>query len=250
MRKPTRPSLYHETPLDLILGTPAAVRILRVFSNETTPLTVPDLASLAGLSRAGAHRALSRLVQTGLVRDVGSGHAMIYRINEIHYFADMVEQIFRREQTFSAGLYHVARDLVTRTKENIVAIWLIESEQPRDSEPALRQRRGHRPVSKHIRGPRPFSDYLQGLDPVDEDDGIHRGLIIVVEGEDTDGVRRALKEEILLQSTYEPYNEVEVMTQTELRRFTAAYRDRWQVIMDNAFVLYGLFPRDYDELGE
>ena len=61
-------------PLNKLMGTQALVRLLRVLANEVDgPLTAPNAAEHAGLTIPGAHKALKRLVRSGLVVRVGGG---------------------------------------------------------------------------------------------------------------------------------------------------------------------------------
>ena len=63
-------------PLNQLLGTQAHVRLLRILANEVVgPITTSDAAARAGLTEAGARRALVRLAKTGFVRRVGGGVA-------------------------------------------------------------------------------------------------------------------------------------------------------------------------------
>ena len=77
-------SIQHDAlkySLDFIMGSEANVRLLRVLIHEVdSSLSATDAARLAGLTPAGARRALDRLLDSGLIERVGSGRAMQYRL--------------------------------------------------------------------------------------------------------------------------------------------------------------------------
>lgn len=99
MRPPTTQRSHLRYPLDLILGSPALVRLTRVLVHEVrTPLGVTDAARMAGLSPAGARKALENLEQAGIARRVGSGRAQKYGLAEASPFVGSLRQLFEREE--------------------------------------------------------------------------------------------------------------------------------------------------------
>lgn len=96
-------------PLDRILGSEAHVRLLRALLHETdVPLGVPDAAKLAGLTPAGARRALQRLEETGFVQRVGAGRTLQYGVRRREPIVTTLAQLFAQEEqrydTFVSGL--------------------------------------------------------------------------------------------------------------------------------------------------
>jgi len=103
-------------PLDYVLGSAAQVRLLRVLIHEIdAPLGVPDAARLAGLTSAGARKALERLEETGLVERVGGGRTQQYGLRERGGVAKLLGLLFAQEQQhhdqFIAGLRQALADL-------------------------------------------------------------------------------------------------------------------------------------------
>lgn len=86
-------------PLDSALGTEAQVRLLRVLlMHRSIPLSVSDSARLAGLTAAGARRALDKLRIAGFVNRVGSGHTPTYAIRDDAVGIRALAQAFEEEQ--------------------------------------------------------------------------------------------------------------------------------------------------------
>ena len=86
-------------PLDEILGSAARVRLVRVLVHEVEmPLGVADAARFAGLTPAGARKALGRLAESGLVERVGSGRAQKWGLNEDQALIQALRHLFAREQ--------------------------------------------------------------------------------------------------------------------------------------------------------
>lgn len=101
-------------PLDYALGSEAQVRLLRVLlMHASVPLSVSDSARLAGLTAAGARRALDRLRVAGFVRRVGSGHTPTYAIRDDAVGTRALAQAFEEEQTRYDRFLAALRDAVS-----------------------------------------------------------------------------------------------------------------------------------------
>lgn len=86
-------------PLDEVFGSAAHIRLIRVLIHDVeTPLGVADAARLAGLTPAGARKALERLEQAGLVERVGSGRAQKWDVKRDHALAQSLQRLFAQEQ--------------------------------------------------------------------------------------------------------------------------------------------------------
>lgn len=82
--------------LDQILGTLAAVRVLRVLSpgGEHAP---PRIARDTNVSRPAVREALIRLQKEGVVERVGDGRNVLYRISSNHPLAKRIVKLFKTE---------------------------------------------------------------------------------------------------------------------------------------------------------
>ena len=86
-------------PLDEILGSAARVRLVRVLVHEVEmPLGVADAARFAGLTPAGARKALGRLAESGLVERVGSGRAQKWGPKKGQTITQALRELFAQEQ--------------------------------------------------------------------------------------------------------------------------------------------------------
>lgn len=87
------------SPLNQLLGTEAHVRLLRVLANEVVgPITTAEAAARAGLTSAGARRALDRLSKTGFVQRVGGGRSQQFALREADPLSAQLAELFRRER--------------------------------------------------------------------------------------------------------------------------------------------------------
>ena len=134
MRSLSQPANPLYQPLDAILGTPAAIRILRVLSRRGGVLSPATIASRARINRAGAGRTLVRLAAIGIVEVVGQGRYVSYRLNTTHPFAEDLTTIFRREAERAEGLFDLIRLTCDRMRPPPMAVWLLDSGTPGELE--------------------------------------------------------------------------------------------------------------------
>lgn len=100
MRPPKKANRHFFHPLDQVLGTEAAVRILRMLALERGAWNPVEIADRCSLGRPGTARALSRLVRTGVVERVGTRRRLIrFRLSR-HPLALMLANLFDRERRF------------------------------------------------------------------------------------------------------------------------------------------------------
>lgn len=110
-------------PLDYALGSAAQVRLLRVLlMHASVPLSVSESARLAGLTAAGARRALDRLRVAGFVARVGSGHALTYAVRDDAVGMKALAQAFEEEQTRYDHFLATLRDSVSIPE--VTAAWI------------------------------------------------------------------------------------------------------------------------------
>lgn len=123
MRPPRVQRSKLEYPLDVVLGSAAHVRLMRVLVHEVgEPVSVTDAARMAGLSTTGARKALEALAGVGVVQRVGSGRAQKYGPTEDGPFASVLGQLFQREQQQYQELTSDLRDAVAMPE--VQSAWL------------------------------------------------------------------------------------------------------------------------------
>lgn len=101
-------------PLDDVFGSPGLVRLIRVLVYETvSPVGVADAARLAGLSLAGARKALVRLTDLGIAERVGTGRALKFASKKGNPFLQLLERLFEKEHEHYESLILSLRQILT-----------------------------------------------------------------------------------------------------------------------------------------
>ncbi|MCE5191766.1 MAG: hypothetical protein LLG08_08425 [Actinomycetia bacterium] len=100
-------------PLDVMLGSAAHVRLMRVVHHEVGgPVSVADAARMAGLSTTGARKALEVLAGLGVVKRVGTGRALKYGPTDDGFFSPALNRLFEQEQQQYEELLSSLREAV------------------------------------------------------------------------------------------------------------------------------------------
>lgn len=84
-------------PLNEVLRSEGAVRVLRTLSRHGGALAPQTIARQAGLSNPGVNRLLQALTETGLVLTVGEGRYPVYQVDMAHPLATPLEVLFAAE---------------------------------------------------------------------------------------------------------------------------------------------------------
>lgn len=110
-------------PLDDILGSPGVIRLLRVLFHEAVaPVGVTDAAEKAGLSLAGARRALVRLEGLGIAERIGTGRALKFGPIIDHPFSSLFCLLFEKEQEYYEDLIEELR--LVFTIPEVLSAWI------------------------------------------------------------------------------------------------------------------------------
>ena len=95
-----------EYPLDVVLGTRAGVRVLRVLWGELQLCWPARIARRAGLSRTSVHTALARLLDCRMVEQFAawdSTRTFAYRLNRQNPLVQQLERLFTLEASIYGG---------------------------------------------------------------------------------------------------------------------------------------------------
>lgn len=112
-------------PLDDILGSPALVRLIRVLVYEVAgPVGVADAARMAGLSQAGARKALVHLGNLGIAERAGTGRALKFNSKKDHSFLHLLGLLFKKEHEHYESLFFMLRQ--TLTIPEVLSAWITE----------------------------------------------------------------------------------------------------------------------------
>lgn len=113
MRPPREQRSNLRYPLDEVLGTSALVRLLRVLVHDVGgPVSVTDAGRRAGLSAAGARKALGTLERLNVATRVGTGRALKFGPKEGNSYLPVLRQLFQEEQERYDALVRGLRDAV------------------------------------------------------------------------------------------------------------------------------------------
>ena len=111
-------------PLNQVLGTEAQVRLVRVLANQVLgPVSAPEAAEQAGITPAGARRALANLVQSGCVRRIGRGRSQQFELRDDAPLAPALRLLFRAEEDRYQELLAALRE-VLGTLPRIRVAWI------------------------------------------------------------------------------------------------------------------------------
>jgi predicted nucleotidyltransferase len=117
---------YLRHPLTNILGSAAAVRILRALFIGQNALSATQLAIEAKLSRPGVHSTLDSLIGQQLVKPHGAGRSQLYSIDPAHPLAQILEQLFTAERERYDALMAALRNNL-RDTQGVQAAWIYGS---------------------------------------------------------------------------------------------------------------------------
>ncbi len=102
--------------LDSVLGSESHIRLLRLLAYEVDePIGTSDAARLAGLTRAGAGKALGHLCDSGLIERIGRGRSVHYRPRERDQIVQALGYLFARE-------YEVYESLVSAMRKTFADV--------------------------------------------------------------------------------------------------------------------------------
>lgn len=114
-------------PLDGALGTEANVRVLRVLVHDVDdPLTATEVAALSGVTRTGALKSLSRLVESGLLDSQGTARSRRYAARHGDPVVAALSALFDAESRFHSSLLRALRSAFDRMPE-VDRAWISSS---------------------------------------------------------------------------------------------------------------------------
>lgn len=112
------------TPFDYILGTLGGVRVLRVLSATTIPLSQAELARRSDLHSRGIAAVLDGLERAGVVAYVGRGRSRQVQLRQAHPLVNHLASAFRAEAERWPGTQQQLRELVASAGERVMSAWI------------------------------------------------------------------------------------------------------------------------------
>ncbi len=138
MRSPSRSHSALRAPLNDILGTEVSVRIIRLLTGTTVPMSKAAIARRTSLNESGVGRAISELADLGIVASVGMGPRRLYHLREEHPLASPLADLFAAELARFDSLVDALRAAVRALDPPPRAAWIqgpvvAETDEPGDS---------------------------------------------------------------------------------------------------------------------
>ena len=127
MRPIVRDQNSLRNPLNELLGTEAHVRLLRVLASEVDgPLTSSNAAELSGLTIPGAHKALNRLLKSGIVVRVGGGRKHQYELRRSDELVKALLKLFQSEKDRYEALLSAIKEAIEKVVPYPHSAWIQE----------------------------------------------------------------------------------------------------------------------------
>ncbi|NOQ22051.1 MAG: hypothetical protein GQ565_05295 [Candidatus Aegiribacteria sp.] len=124
-------------PLNIILGTEAQIRLLRVMFTEVSgPISIVDAAERADLTPLGARKAMKRLTSAGIVRAIGGGRKQQYEISLNDILVQAVAALFSAETDRYEHILASIRKCIEIVEPPPISAWI--PSLPGDSQHPIR----------------------------------------------------------------------------------------------------------------
>jgi hypothetical protein len=124
MRPTSRRESTLRSPLNDILGTEANVRLLRVLSRTTLPMSATEIARQAAITLSGVGRALGTLEQTGIIEFVGVGRRRPVQLRRAHPLAPVLEELFAAEARRVTTIFARIRAAAETLTPTLRSVWV------------------------------------------------------------------------------------------------------------------------------
>ena len=137
MRSPSQSHSALRAPLNDILGTEVNVRILRLLTTTSVPMSKAAVARRTALNASGVGRSIEELIDQGIIESLGTGSRRLYRLRKEHPLASPLIDLFAAELARFASIVDGLRSAVHRLKPPPRAAWIQgpvadESDKPGD----------------------------------------------------------------------------------------------------------------------
>ena len=124
MRPTAHPQSAIRTPLNHVLATEVNVRVLRILSELSSPITAAELARRAQLQRSSVHRGLKVLEDTGVVEFVGPGPRVQVVLRDHNPLVKGLRELFAIERKRFDDLVGGVRKIANALEDPPIAAWI------------------------------------------------------------------------------------------------------------------------------
>lgn len=111
-------------PVDYILGTRAAVSVLRALSTAQVPLSQSELARRAELHLRGLPATLAALEAVGVISYAGRGRTRQVQLHHQHPFVQELRHLFQAETSRWNRIVQGLRQAAAEFRRGLVAAWI------------------------------------------------------------------------------------------------------------------------------
>jgi DNA-binding transcriptional ArsR family regulator len=129
--RPAAQSHFH-FPLTRLLGSEAAVRVLRELALHGDELTTTSLSRRVGITDQSVRNALAKLSDAGVLRRYGQGRAAAYQLDATHPVARMLIALFQAEDQRVKTIHAMIRQAVEQLHPRPLAVWMFGSAARRE----------------------------------------------------------------------------------------------------------------------
>ena len=136
MRTPTRAQSYFRYPLNRILASEGAVRILRELARHGRERSVPALARATKLSAQAIRNVLTDLTTIGIVEAIGQERTVLYRLQSAHPLHRPLAHLFEEEENRVTRVLAALRETATVAEPQALAVWVYGSVARGDDKPS------------------------------------------------------------------------------------------------------------------
>ncbi len=126
---------FLRSPLDHVLGTVAAVRVLRSLVANDAPITQSTLVRETQLTRKSVRDIVDHLGAAGVLRRVGDHGTYLYALETSHPLIPALQALFATERSRLPRLYDAIRALAADNSPPVLGAWLYGSVARGDDAP-------------------------------------------------------------------------------------------------------------------
>ena len=123
-----RPVSTHKSelqfPLDVLIGTKAQVRVLRLLSDSDRAMSAPEIQEGSGLTLPGTLKVLDKLSRAGIVSVVGSQRSRRFALQDRSPLSVPLRLFFRAERDHYETLLDDLRSVFDSAARSVDSAWL------------------------------------------------------------------------------------------------------------------------------
>ena len=124
--RPT-PKSHFRNPLEVLLNSVGALRVLRVLASHGGALPASALVDQTRLTRSVVHHTLKALTEEGIIQTMGRARSVLYQFDGLHPLASALQALFEAETQRADRVLEAIRTTADRLAPSVLAAWLFGS---------------------------------------------------------------------------------------------------------------------------